>query len=232
MASYRGHIAFSTILGAGYGAAGFWFLGIDLIPAVLAGGLTAVSGLLPDLDSDSGVPVRALFGLASIVLPLLALPRLLAGQLGLPEIVVALVLIHVLVRYVLAGCFKRVTVHRGMFHSIPAMGIAGLGVFLLYHHPEVMVRAFMAGGAMVGFLSHLVLDELCSVDLVGARVRLNKYAGSALKFVSPSWGATLGTYALLAGLAYLTAMQFPGPREKLRHWHAQPLNIGGARSER
>ena len=56
------------------------------------------------------------------------------------------------------------------------------------------------------FLSHLVLDEFYSVDFMGVTIRFNKYAGSALKFFSPSWGATLTTYVLLGllgGLAYL-----------------------------
>lgn len=225
MASYRGHLAFSTLLGAGYGAAGFWVFGIDPVSCLLAGGLTSASGMLPDLDSDSGVPVRALFGLASVLVPLLAIPRMLAMALPVQQIIVALVLAHVVIRYVMAGLFKRMTVHRGMFHSLPMMVIVGLLVFLLYHHVRTDVREYMAGGAMLGFLSHLVLDELCSVDLAGVRVKLNKYAGSAVKLASPSWGATLGTYLILAGLAFLAAMEFQGPREKWRQWQQQPLSI-------
>src|SRR5947208_12653748 len=65
MASYRGHLAFSTVLGAAYGAGAIWQFQIPWAPAALGGGLTALGGLLPDLDSDSGVPVRELFGLAA-----------------------------------------------------------------------------------------------------------------------------------------------------------------------
>jgi LexA-binding, inner membrane-associated putative hydrolase len=218
MASYRGHLTFSTILGAAYGVGGYWFFSFDPIPVGIAGVLTAASGLLPDLDSDSGVPQRTLFGSASILLPLLAVPRMLAMRTPLEEILVFLVLGHVVIRYGLSRIFKRITVHRGMFHSIPGMLIAGLCVFLIYHHGDSLVRAYVAGGAMLGFLSHLVLDELCSVDISGANVRLNKFAGSALKFASPSWMATACTYIMLAGLAFLAAMQFDGPRETWREW--------------
>lgn len=229
MAGYRGHIAFASALGAAYGAGGFWFFGIDPVTACLAGGLTAASGMLPDLDSDSGVPVRTLFGLASVLIPLLALPRLFAMRLPLHEVFLVLLAGHLIIRYALAHFFKRLTVHRGMFHSIPGMVIAGLLVFLLYHNPIPMTRMFMAGATMLGFLSHLVLDEMCSVDLSGAHVRLNKFAGSALKFASPSWGATLGTYVVLAGLAFLAAMQFQGPRDTWRQWQAQAMNVSGPR---
>ena len=76
MASYRGHLTFSTALGAAYGALACWHFGMDWPTAALGGALTAVSGLLPDLDSDSGVPVRELFNLAGTLAPLLLLLRL------------------------------------------------------------------------------------------------------------------------------------------------------------
>ena len=88
-----------------------------------------------------------------------------------------------------------------MFHSVPGMLIAGLVVFLLYRNPNVWHRAYLGGGTMLGFLSHLVLDEWFAVDFMGLKPRLNKYAGSALKFWSQSWSATLITYAILIVLA-------------------------------
>jgi membrane-bound metal-dependent hydrolase YbcI (DUF457 family) len=105
------------------------------------------------------------------------------------------------------------TVHRGMFHSIPAMLIAGLVVFLAYHSENDFTRLALAVGTMLGFLSHLVLDELCSVDFMGVTVTLNKFAGSALKFVSPSWMATLVCYACLAGLGFVAWLDLGSPRD-------------------
>jgi len=215
MASYRGHLIFSTALGIGYGAAAHWYFGLDDMTSLLAAGLTSASGLLPDLDSDSGVPVRALFGLSAVVVPLLMLRRLLAAALPVEQIIAALTGTYLTIRYGLAALFKRITVHRGMFHSIPAMLIAGLAVFLIYHHPQIEMRFCLAGGAMLGFLSHLVLDELCSVNLDGMHLHLNKAAGSALKFFSPSWPATAFAYLLLLGLAYLAARELPGSRNTL-----------------
>jgi hypothetical protein len=211
MASYKGHLTFSTALGAAYGAAGLFGLGYDWGVAGLAGGLTAVGGLLPDLDSDSGVPVRELFGLAAALTPFLLYNRLLADprfDQHHERVVVALVVLYLFIRYGLSNVFRRLTVHRGMYHSIPAMLIAGLTVYLLDANPSRCLRIYLAGGVMLGFLSHLVLDELFSVDFMGFKIRLNKYAGSALKFFSPSWGATLTTYALLGLLGYLAYLDW------------------------
>ena len=226
MAGYRGHLATSTALGLAYGGAAVWYFQMDWLPAALGAGLTAISGLMPDLDSDSGVPVRVLFGLASVLMPLLMLPRLLAQSQSLEMVIVFLLLTHLLIRYGLAAIFKRLTVHRGMFHSIPAMLIAGLIVFLLYHHPAPIVRIYMAVGTMIGFLSHLVLDEICAVDFSGLKPRLNQFAGSALKFISPSFTATLTTYAVLLCLAYIAAQEFRGPRESLQRLQQQALDLG------
>jgi hypothetical protein len=89
-----------------------------------------------------------------------------------------------------------------LFHSIPALAIVGLGMFLIYPSDNVRLRLFLSGAVVIGFLSHLILDEIYSVDFMGARLRLNKYAGSALKLVSKSWTATLTTYLVLALLAW------------------------------
>src|SRR5438067_1778938 len=77
MASYRGHLATSTALGGVYAGAAMLHFGADWGTATLAGGLCAVGGLLPDLDSQSGVPVRELFGLSAVIVPLMLLRRLI-----------------------------------------------------------------------------------------------------------------------------------------------------------
>src|ERR1700686_3892675 len=170
MANFQGHITTSGILGVAVGAAGMWYFHYDWGPACLAAGLTAIGGMLPDLDSDSGVPVRELFGLAGVLVPLLLVSRLQRLGLAPEQLLVVLAGNYLLVRYGAAELFRRITVHRGMFHSVPAMLIAGLAVFLMHRpdHPivadELHKRCYYAVGTMIGFLSHLVLDELFAVN--------------------------------------------------------------------
>jgi hypothetical protein len=225
MASYRGHLAFSSLLGAGYGAWG-WLQGMDWGPACLAAGLSGLGGLLPDLDSDSSVPVREVFGLAAAATPFLLLERVRGFEFLPEQTLVILGGVYLLVRYGARAVFNKLTVHRGMFHSLPAMVIAGLIVFLFHGNPVIAVRLYLAGGVMLGFFSHLVLDELYGgVDLLGTAPRLSRHAGSPLKLFSGSWPVTLTTYALLAGLAYLAYLEFfpdgTGPRTGAeRAWKA------------
>ena len=75
MAAFRQHVTFSTVLGLGYAAA-LKGLGWDAGQAMLAGGLCGLAGMLPDLDSDSGKPIKELFGLLATVASLFVFHRL------------------------------------------------------------------------------------------------------------------------------------------------------------
>lgn len=220
MASYRGHLAFASALGAAYGGLGYQFGQLDWGAAVLGAALTTVGGLLPDLDSDSGVPVRELFGAAATIIPLL-LFRPLEIHFGftLEQTLASLIGVYIFVRYLASRLFKRYTVHRGMFHSIPALAIAGLGTYLAYYSSSRIIRLYLAVAVALGFFSHLVLDEIYSVDFNGLRIKLNKFAGSALKLASRSYLATGFTYLLLASLVYLTLLDAArDPRDLRNGW--------------
>lgn len=211
MAGFRTHITVSGAVGFVYGGLAAQPVGYDADVAVLAAGLTTVGGLLPDLDSDSGRPVREMFGLAAAVVPLLLVPRMVHAGMTREAVLAAWLFGYVFIRYVLAELFRRLTVHRGMYHSIPAVLIAGLLVYLAYDSPDRGLRVLLAGGVMLGYLSHLILDEVYSVDLRGLRVRLKASAGSALKLRSSSVGATATCYAILGALLYLAYLDLKQP---------------------
>jgi hypothetical protein len=61
---------------------------------------------------------------------------------------------------------------------------------------------------MLGFLSHLVLDEVYSVDWRGVKPKLKASAGSAFKFGSSSLSATATCYTILGGLLYLAYLDY------------------------
>jgi membrane-bound metal-dependent hydrolase YbcI (DUF457 family) len=201
MANFKGHVVTAAGLGIAYGSFAFWHLQVELAPAILGAGLTTLGGLLPDLDSDKSVPNRTLFRLLGIGVALLALQHLFETSSSLLGGAIALAGSYFFVRYFLGYVFRRLTVHRGMFHSLPAMLIAGLGIYLLYARSPEGLRLFLAGGIMLGFFSHLLLDEICAVDLQGARLR--KPFGTAVKLYSPSWIANTFTYSVLFTLAYM-----------------------------
>jgi hypothetical protein len=216
MAAYREHVSVSALLGCAVGAGSWMLLGFSPIQGMLAGWFTAIGGILPDLDSESGRPVREMFGLTASVAPLLLLGRALyyTGLPNTPETVMVLFLaMYLLIKYGLSMLVGAVSVHRGMFHSIPALLIAAEGTYLAYPGNDVRVKLLMASGIAVGFFSHLLLDEFYSVQWSGVRISLKKSAGSAIKFFGPTFGANAVAYMMLAGLtvATLTESGLVGP---------------------
>lgn len=211
MAGFRMHISVSTICGVAYGTAAYKLLGHTGETSLLAAGVTAVSGMLPDLDSDNGVPVRELSAFAAASIPMLAVPRLPQTGMSMEGVYATVGLAYFIIRFGGAWLVRYLAVHRGMFHSVPAMLIAGLSVYLAYGSPVQSIRLLLAAGAMIGFFSHLLLDEIYSVDFNGVRIKLNSFAGSAIKFVSPSFLATAICYLILGSLLWAAYREFRAP---------------------
>jgi membrane-bound metal-dependent hydrolase YbcI (DUF457 family) len=218
MAGFRTHITASTALGVGYAAGAHYFFGVPPETCVLAGGLCSVSGMLPDLDSDSGVPLRESVAFAAAAVPVMMIRRF--ERLGMPleTMILAGMGIYLVLRFGLATLLKKYTVHRGMFHSLPAALIAAEVAFLIFDRDDLWLRYYVAGAVLLGFLSHLVLDEIWSIGFRRGLPRLKKSFGTAMKIWGDSLWANVSTYAKVILLTYLVA--------KDPQWMAQFGGIG------
>jgi membrane-bound metal-dependent hydrolase YbcI (DUF457 family) len=205
MAGYREHISVSGILGVVYALMSAW-LGFSFDQAILAGCLTWVAGMLPDLDSQSGRPLREIISLTAVLLPLLLMQHLmnLGGQ-G-ERVLLLSIVVYLLIRFVAPSLLGKLTVHRGMLHSVPALIIASELVFLGYPS-SIEVKLMLACGVAIGFFSHLLLDELYSVQWSGVRIKFSKSAGSALKFGGRRFLPNVFAYAVLLFLTYASLVR-------------------------
>src|SRR5690606_32393270 len=210
MAGFKTHVTTSTVLGAAYGAGAFTLYEAPWPTCLLVAGLCGVSGMLPDLDSGPGRPLRECVSFAAAVVPLLLIHRWQRFHLAPETMVLAGALVYILIRFGMARLLKSLTVHRGMFHSLPALAIVGEITYLICDHENPWTRVFFALAVMLGFASHLVLDEIWSIDF--KRMRLKSSFGTAVKFWGNCWWANLATYSNLIVLAMLiTADPSPMP---------------------
>lgn len=226
MADFKTHITGSTIVGAAYGYWGSACQSMSVESGLLAAGLCAVSGMLPDLDSDSGIPLRETSMFASAVVPMLMIDRFRDLGLSPESMALAAMAIYVVIRFVVVEFFKRYTVHRGMWHSIPAAISVGLLAYLAMPSLSEGVRIYKSTAVLLGFMVHLILDEIWSISFRRGRFRLKKSFGTALKFWGNSLWANLSTYAKLALLVYLVwndgaILQRLREREQMQ-WSAVP----------
>ena len=209
MADFRTHLTFSTLMGAGYGTAAHMLYDVPLSTGLLAGGLCSVSGMLPDVDSGSGRPLRESMSFAAAVVAMMMVERFRSLGMSPESIVLIGAGVYLLIRFGIGKLLQRYTVHRGMFHSLPAAVIAGEFAFLVASGEDVRIRCYKAGAVVVGYLSHLLLDELYSIEWHRGRLRLKSSFGSALKLFGDKWWPNISTLLKLAVLTFLVLKE-PG----------------------
>lgn len=222
MAGFKTHITTSCTLGVAYGTFGVYH-GLPIESAAVAGTLCGIGGMLPDIDSDSGVPLREVMGFAAAVTPTLLLERFQQLGFNYEQLVLAGTASYCLVRFGLAKLLMKYTVHRGMFHSIPALLIFTGLAFLVCGSMNLQLRYFKAGGVFLGVLSHLVLDEIYAVDWRHAR--LKKSFGTALKLWGDDMWANFSTYGKLAVVVLLILGE---PMVMERYGKLSPVVLDGA----
>ncbi|HHO54610.1 MAG TPA: hypothetical protein ENK18_27980 [Deltaproteobacteria bacterium] len=178
----------------------------DLLPLTDMGSsisMVALGGIMPDVDSERSEAITLVFNLLgiSVAVPVAVVAM---GPLGLLAGLGVLVAAFATVRFVLIVPFRSMTVHRGRFHSIPTGLLMCCGVATLAARGLDMgpLQAWIYGALFgAGFLTHLILDEMYSVDLANCRIK--RSMGSALKlFDRDEVLPYLGLYLLLlAGFA-------------------------------
>jgi len=214
MAGFKTHLTVSTLMGVGYGGAAWWFYDVAPPTCVLAGGLCAVSGMLPDIDSDSGRPLRESIAFAAAVVPMMLIDRLGRFNLAPETLVLTGAFVYLAIRFGAAAMIKKLTVHRGMFHSLPAAAVFGGIAFLLASGDDVYLRYYKAGGVVLGYVSHLLLDELFSIEWYRGRLRLKKSFGTAVKVLGHGFLPNVAAYGALL-LVVMAVIREPGwmPRQ-------------------
>ena len=111
------------------------------------------------------------------------------------NILAATLISFFLVRYILGYLLAKFTVHRGLWHSIPAAVLCSEITYLLFFDLPVKVRLLYALSVLGGFISHLLLDEMYSVKVLALDTK--RSFGTALKFTGPSKLQTFLLYFLI-----------------------------------
>ncbi len=195
MPGFKIHITASTSLGLVYGAGAAVLYDVPLPACALAATLCGVSGMLPDLDSGPGKPMHESISFAAAALPMMMADRFKHWGWSHESIILAGAAIYLFIRFVLYHFLKHWTVHRGIFHSIPVALIFTEIAFLVCTTGDIDLRYYKAGAVTLGFMSHLILDEIWSIDF--RHLRLKSSFGTAIKMWSECKWATAVAYAIV-----------------------------------
>ncbi len=181
MANFNTHLAVAAVgsgLCATVALAGHAAPPNYLLTLTLAG---TIGGILPDIDLEKAVPSRMLFNALGVIGAFIALLSL-SKQYSIAELWIVWIAAYLFVRYGVHSVFFERTRHRGVFHSLLAgaffMGLTAIIFDRVFGEPPAL--AWLTGlFVLIGFIVHLVLDEIYSVDIEGAT--LKKSFGTALK---------------------------------------------------
>lgn len=206
MANFRTHIGFGVFIGIGFIVFGLLFALFSSTESMIWVFLAVLIGsFLPDLDMDDGLPFQILFGLLGAGLAgLFFLNLYQEGEREIKNLILIPALVFGLARFVLGYFFKKFTDHRGIFHSVPGAILFGLLTIWILNLLNILEsqKIFLGIAVSVGYLGHLVLDEIySSVNLKGYSLLPKKSLGNALKFYSSSKLSSLVFYILIFVLA-------------------------------
>ncbi len=205
MASFPVHLS-TAMAATGVAATTLLVVGLATPPeVVLYFLLGTLGGVVADIDAEHSSPLRIGFEVFSVLGATLLMFRL-GNKLSVIELCLVWLVTFVTLRYGVFYVFTRYTVHRGVFHTIPAAVLFGLLTATIVHRlgSATPLEAWIAGTFVAfGYLVHLILDEVYSVDLYGAQMK--RSFGTAFKLLSPrSPMASLLLYVTLVAVWPLT----------------------------
>jgi membrane-bound metal-dependent hydrolase YbcI (DUF457 family) len=217
MANFTTHIAVGTLVS---GTLATVTLAADavapenLVAVTLAG---VVGSVLPDIDLKDSRPSRSLFSGLAVFFSFAVLFSV-ADKYSVAELWLLWLGTLLGVRYIAHAVFHRMSYHRGIYHSILAAIFFALFTAVAFKHmigrPDGV--AWLAAGFMfAGYMTHLVLDEIYSVDVLDTRIKAS--FGTAVKLIDTKHyghSAAMGVATVLAFLLTPSAKMFvDGARE-------------------
>jgi hypothetical protein len=120
MARFEQHVGVSAAIGAGLVGAGAGFLMLPWAIALAAGVLCTLGGVLPDLDHPRSRFAEFVLSSAAVLVVMLSWEwwHARVGGTAMEQLGI-IVMGFWVVRWALRALLRRMTVHRGMFHSLP-----------------------------------------------------------------------------------------------------------------
>ena len=181
MANFNTHLGVSAVASGMLATLCLQVGFVDGKDALLLATAGVIGGILPDVDLHYSYPSRILFSLLAIVIAFLWVFSAKI-QLSIIALWTAGTGIYLIIRYPLWALFQNITVHRGSVHSVIAAILCALIASILGFYvfgKSAFISWFVALFVFSGFIIHLILDELYSVDFMGHR--LKRSFGTALK---------------------------------------------------
>ncbi len=163
---------------------------VDSQDAMLLILMGTIGGILPDIDLQYSHPSRIIFSMLGMIFAFLWVLSA-ENTLSVSELWAVGAIIYCGIRYGLWRIFNLYTKHRGAIHSVAAAALSMLATTVISFHVygKNDFTSWLIGFVVfIGFIIHLLLDELYSVDFMNRRIK--RSFGTALKLVDTRYAYT------------------------------------------
>lgn len=209
MAKLQSHFTLTTAVAIAYAAVGVSGLHIPLDTVLLGSVIFVIGGALPNVDEGNGPSAREFGGILAAVSPLMLFSLFPSMQRhGVSQVALISVFTYVVCRVVIARGLQNYTVHRGVFHSLPAAVLTFEAIYLIFLGLPFLERFYLAFGGFAGFLTHLIHDAYGNLDLVGRAMGKGERKPRVLKLGGNTWGSTVAVYSCVFFLAWFIVRDF------------------------
>lgn len=169
MADFRTHLTFGSLTGFAIAISVYladWVHNIYM--AIIIYFATVIGSFLPDMDSDSGHPVKIIFEFYAYISAAFTIYYLHDNGLSIYFRIFLPIAAFFFIRIIVMKIFIKYTKHRGIFHSFPALLIVFLLSLLVAWSTDLflMEKFSIALAISLGYFSHLILDEIYSVKML------------------------------------------------------------------
>lgn len=213
MANFTTHITIGTIASGMLATMAMAANVVSPEEVVTLAAAGALGSVMPDVDLKDSRPSEAMFTLLALFVSFAVLFNV-SWQFSIAEMWILWGGTYLFVRYGCGAIFHRFSYHRGIYHSILAAVFFACftAVFYRYVFRSNDAVAWLAGAFMfVGYLIHLTLDEIYSVDVFNVRVKAS--FGTALKLIDRKHMGQTSAMAATTILVFMMTPPFGG------FWH-------------
>ncbi|CAA6827544.1 MAG: Hydrolase [uncultured Thiotrichaceae bacterium] len=202
MANFNTHITVAAVASGLLSTLCFQVGFIGSSDALLLTLIGTIGGILPDVDLQHSYPSRIIFSLLGIIVAFLWMFST-KNQWSILELWIIGGAIYVLIRYPVWMVFHKYNKHRGAIHSlIAAISFALFATtisFTVFSKTEFI--SWLVGFLIFyGFIIHLLLDELYSVDFMNRRIK--RSFGTAMKIIDTRQPGISGIIIAIGAISF------------------------------
>ena len=208
MANHQQHTNFSTASGIIFGTLAWYPCGFPAVTCLLAGGLCGMGGMLPDIDIKTSRSYHDCMSITACIAAMLVILKVSTTD-GVTGEMLAIIgtMVFLAIKFGVGRLIQSFTAHRGLIHSVPFCILCGEIIFLITDG-DTAARILKAAGLSLGFFSHLLLDEIYSVEVVQGKLNTKKSSGTAIKFgMKKHLHLTIVLYIVLGFATYIAFKQ-------------------------